>query len=91
MPSKPQMLQLQISGLLLLLCAMSVMGCATPSSIQSLPVTSRQVQIVSKPVVIEPKPQGAYWSRHCELVKSVQATQKTLLPESEVCRTLGMP
>ena len=91
MPSKPRMLQPQISVPLLLLCAMSVTGCATPSSIPSLPVVSRQAQIVSKPVVIEPKAQGVYWSRHCALVKSVQETLKTSLPESEVCRLLGMP
>lgn len=77
-----------LSAAILFALAVSTISCAT-SSPPPLPVVSPQIRIPSPPVVSEPMPLGAYWARHCELLRLVQSTLKISPPEIERCKPDG--
>ena len=65
-------------------------GCAGPSKPTPPDLIAAPTQPpISRPAVSAPGPSGAYWARHCKLVRSVRETVSPTEPLPEPCGTPG--
>lgn len=73
------------ASLLISTLMLSACGTTSPVTPSDLP----QPRIPSPPRVDEPKPSGAYLTRHCDLVAKVRSTLNSSQPTSAPCAQLG--
>lgn len=77
------------SGLLLLLSAATLAGCA--SSLPNLSVEPAvPLRIPPPPSTSQPPPPGTYWQKHCAFRLSLQERLNVTLERSEHCKALGL-
>ena len=78
-----------IPRVLLLLFALSVTACATPSR-PTPPVVVSPPRIPSPPAVSEPPTSQELWKKHCQLTLSALRRLQMSPPTSGPCSRLGL-